>query len=351
LKIRIKDIAGKANVSVGTVDRVIHNRGEVSAATREKVLSIINELGYKPDILARTLASNKTYNIAVCMPLHNSENVFWELPQAGLEKAYDELYHFGIKINKYLFDQFDKNSFIKQKKSLLESDPDAVLLAPKFYKESVSFIDKCSELKIPVVLIDSNIRHKNIISFIGQNSFQSGYLAGKLINYSIKEKSTILVLNLAKEIDSFFHISKRQEGFCTYLSDFGSKNNKILKIDIGYSENKRIPEIFSELFEKNKDIGGIFVTNSQVYRVADYLNKSGNKNKILIGYDLIKENISYLENSIIDFLISQKPEEQAYRGIMSIFNHLVLNKPVKDIQFLPIDIITSENLQYYLGNN
>ena len=64
-KTRIIDIARKANVSIGTVDRVIHNRGEVSRITREKILSIIHELNYQPDILARTLAKKRVFNFAV----------------------------------------------------------------------------------------------------------------------------------------------------------------------------------------------------------------------------------------------------------------------------------------------
>ena len=45
-KIRIKDIAQLANVSVGTVDRVLHNRGNVNEEKWEKVMKIINELSY-----------------------------------------------------------------------------------------------------------------------------------------------------------------------------------------------------------------------------------------------------------------------------------------------------------------
>ena len=69
LKVRIKDIARLAGVSTGTVDRVIHDSGEVSEKTRNKVGIILQELDYKPDILARTLASKKTYLFAVLMPV------------------------------------------------------------------------------------------------------------------------------------------------------------------------------------------------------------------------------------------------------------------------------------------
>ncbi|RYE20651.1 MAG: LacI family transcriptional regulator, partial [Sphingobacteriaceae bacterium] len=52
--VRIKDIALKANVSTGTVDRVLHNRGNVNEKVKEKVLKIINEMNYEPNFIART---------------------------------------------------------------------------------------------------------------------------------------------------------------------------------------------------------------------------------------------------------------------------------------------------------
>lgn len=62
-KIRIKDIARLANVSTGTVDRVLHNRGEVSAKSREKVEKVLKEINYQPNIYASALASKKKIHI------------------------------------------------------------------------------------------------------------------------------------------------------------------------------------------------------------------------------------------------------------------------------------------------
>ena len=55
----IKDIASLANVSIGTVDRVLHNRGEVNPDTRNRVMSFIEELGYTPNLIAKSLALKK----------------------------------------------------------------------------------------------------------------------------------------------------------------------------------------------------------------------------------------------------------------------------------------------------
>ena len=60
-KIRIKDIAERAGVSVGTVDRVLHNRPNVSPKAREKVEAALKEVDYHPNMYASALAYNKSY--------------------------------------------------------------------------------------------------------------------------------------------------------------------------------------------------------------------------------------------------------------------------------------------------
>ena len=67
-KIRIKDIARLAGVSAGTVDRVLHNRGEVSVRTREKIETVLKELDYRPNLYASALASKRHYKVVALFP-------------------------------------------------------------------------------------------------------------------------------------------------------------------------------------------------------------------------------------------------------------------------------------------
>jgi LacI family transcriptional regulator len=86
-KTRIKDIAKMANVSVGTVDRVLHNRGEVSLETRKQVMSIVDQLGYTPNLIAKSLALKKNHEIAVLIPSSANDNPYWDMPLSGIKQA------------------------------------------------------------------------------------------------------------------------------------------------------------------------------------------------------------------------------------------------------------------------
>src|SRR5580692_8449072 len=64
----IKDIAQALGISIGTVDRALHGRSDVSLATRARVLKKAEELGYKPNIAARSLKLNRRIRIGVYLP-------------------------------------------------------------------------------------------------------------------------------------------------------------------------------------------------------------------------------------------------------------------------------------------
>ena len=129
MKIRIKDIADRAGVSTGTVDRVIHERGEVSSKTRDRVLGILKEMHYEPDILASSLASRRPFRAAVLVPFHTPENWFWKEPLTGIIDACNELNHFRIEVKEFLYDQFNKEEFLEKSGEALEFTPDAVIAA------------------------------------------------------------------------------------------------------------------------------------------------------------------------------------------------------------------------------
>ena len=141
-KIRIKDIAKMANVSVGTVDRVIHKRGEVSAESYNKIMAILEKTGYKPNLIARTLGSNKTFRVAAVVP-DPEQDEYWKMSSEGIIKAEEEWAEFGVQVQLLHFDLYDKNSFKKAMNEALNAKPDGIITAPIFHQESIEFFNLC----------------------------------------------------------------------------------------------------------------------------------------------------------------------------------------------------------------
>lgn len=345
-RVRIKDIAEMARVSTGTVDRVLHNRGEVSPATREKVQKLLRELDYKTDILASSLALKREVRLAVVMPKSVNEHVFWELPLSGIQRALDELSLYKISVDTFTFDQFSPGDFIKRTRDFSFHKYQGVLFAPVFRRESAEFLDICGKYQLPVVLFNSFLEHPAVKSFVGQDATQSGYVAAKLIHYGLEPGKDVAVINTSSRKDHYAHIISREQGFRSFFEEHGGRLNHLLTIDLHGADDLKLKRRLDALF-REYNVSGLFVTNSRVYRVARYLAERGTMSVRLVGYDLLPESVDFLRRDFIDFLISQRPEEQAFRGVSSLFNLVAFNRELPERQLMPIDIITRENLIYY----
>ncbi|MBW6497151.1 MAG: LacI family transcriptional regulator [Bacteroidales bacterium] len=352
-RVKIADIAKRANVSTGTVDRVIHNRGEVAQKTRDKVLAIIKEMDFEPDILASTLASKKTYRFASLIPAATNDSLFWHQPVIGFEKALKQVKHFGVAHQAFSFNYFDKESFKAAWSELLESEPDGIIVAPSFADVSADFIAQTEERGIPVVFINMNVFNLPKLSFVGQDPLRSGMVAAHLLDFGLKQKGRILIVNIMSEKGGNIHLMSREEGFRNYFHGNGFSGKELFTLNIYGNDPTQIDQMLSEVLSPEgaeEKVAGIFVTNSRVFHVADYLKKTGEKHIRLVGYDLLEVNVDHLMNHHIDFLISQNPIGQGFRSFMALFDSMVLKKNIQKYQYLPIDIITRENIDYYINN-
>ncbi len=343
----VKEIARRANVSIGTVDRVLHNRKGVSDKTKNNILAIMKELDYQPNILARRLASKKVLRFASLIPAVSTETEFWGAPIKGIEMAEAEIRQFGIVIDKYFYDQNDKESFVKQSKNILKTQIDGILVAPIFIEESLTFAKLCNLKKIPQVFFNSDIPNECRLSYIGPDLFQSGHLSAHMVNYLVSHGDKILIVNISKEIDSYHHLLRKEEGFISYFKDH-KKKVRIIKTDITpHTDYLSVSERLTEVLAEHKDVKAIFVTNSRVFSVAQFLQKTNQEDIFLVGFDFLPQSIEHLKKGVIDFLICQKPQEQGYKGIMALYNSVVLNGEVEPTYFMPIDVITKENYKSY----
>ena len=265
----------------------------------------------------------------------------------GVRKAFQEIQQYGININIHLFKQSDPSTFQREAELILQQNPEGVVLAPFFSRESSEFISELKKRNIPYVFIDSNIKDSEKLSYIGQDSFQSGMLAAKLLDYSIPETSSILILHFAKQLDNMNHLVQREKGFYEYFSGKPEGKRKLVTLEIADPNDPKSTDKIKTSILSNPEIKGVFVTNSQVYYLGRILESAGISGIRVIGHDLINENITFLKKGIVDFLICQRPEEQGYRAILSLFEYLILKKEVNNENYTSIDIITKENLDYY----
>ena len=341
-QIRITDIAKAAGLSAGTVDRVIHNRGKVSSKAKERVLQVMSELDYHPNIIARTLARNKLLKIGILIP-EFEQDMYWKTIKKGIDTALQNVKHYGVEGLFFTYPQHDPIPFNAIADRLLGTKPDALLIAPIFNVQAKNFLARAKSKEIPVVLINTDIEDSTKLSFVGTNSYQSGVLAGRL--FDPKKGTKLVVLHLEAQSQNASHLMAKETG----LVDAIEKKNpevKVITLIYDHFEDKRFLNEIIQALKKERNISGIFITSSRAYLVAEKIKDVFPGVKI-IGFDLVDQNLQLLNQSAIEILINQNPKQQGYLGILSLVNHIVFNKAIPPVQFLPLDIVLQENATFY----
>jgi len=342
--VTIKDIAKKARVSIGTIDRVLHNRGRVHPETEKRVLQVIKELDYRTNIFAKNLKLRKVFNFGVLMPRPEQDSHYWTLPLRGIEKAQQELVSHKVQVSFFFFDRYQEKSVVLAGKKMIREKLDGLLAAPVLPKSFGQVLQELPE-NLPVVFFDSYVPGIKPLSFIGQDAFQSGILASCLMRQIVHQREGKIVV--VKVLPEDYHIAERIEGFLKGSCAWQGFGPLVVEID-GYWSAARIKTHLEFLSRRQKDLAGIFVTNAMTHKVAEWWKGNSSRPKIvLIGYDPIPGNVKLLKEKAIDFLISQQSERQGYEGIYALFRSVVLGEKVKEKIMMQIDIITAENVDYY----
>ena len=345
-RIRIKDIAKMADVSVGTVDRVIHGRSGVSEASRKRVEEILKQLDYQPNMYASALASNKKYTFSCLLPQHE-KGEYWTAVEAGIQDALVAYSDFNISVNLSYYDPFDYHSFGDVARNILEQKPDGIMFAPTVPQYTKPFTEELNKHSIPYIYIDSNLKDQPALSFFGQNSHQRGYFAARMMMLLAGGEREIVIFRKINEgIVGSNQQERREIGFREYMLKHHS-DCRIWELNLHAKRDSDDAQMLNDFFRKHPNVKNGITFNSKVYIVGEYLLKQQKTDFKLMGYDLLERNVKCLMEGSVSFLIAQQPELQGFDGIKALCDLLMLKKVEPRENFMPIDLLTKENIEFY----
>lgn len=344
-----KEIADRANVSIGTVYRVAHNRGRVAKATEDRVRKAIEDLGYERNIFASNLSRQKCYRFGILMPRTHFDSGYWQAPYRGAMHAGAELKKYRVEIEEFLYDETSSRSFEYFARKAASADLDGLLVAVVVAVKNGSIADRLPA-DVPRVYFDSYIDDPDAVAFVGQDSYSSGRLAAHLMAMTLPEPASVIALRTfhgdPNSSSWTHHIEDRVRGFTDYTS--AVERFKVIESGVDTADGvKAFAHALEAAFERNQDISGVFVSNSETHSAVDALESLNPQlcgQVHFIGYDLVEASTVYLERGKIDFLLCQRPFEQGYRGIHLLHRHVVLKESCPGSVILPTDIVTRENL-------
>ena len=346
-KITIKDIAKRAGVSVGTVDRVLHNRPNVSESALAKVNKVLKEMSYQPNAYASAMAANKYCTFYLLMPKHESE-AYWEEVEEGAYFCVEQRRDFKITVKALYYNRFKEETFKKACQQCLEADPEGVILVPATLECTRQFTDQLHEREIPFILLDSYMPDLKPLAFYGQDSFCSGYFAARMMMLIASREQEIMIM---KQTQDGRVASKQQDnrevGFRHYMHDHFPEI-AITEVDLTLDQERDVyDETLETFFKEHPKVHHCITFTSKAHIVGDFLLRTNRRNIQIMGYDMVGKNVECIRQGSISFLIAQHGYMQGYNCVDALFRAIVLKKEVNPVNYMPIELLTKENVEFY----
>lgn len=248
----IKDIAKKANVSITTVSFIINGKAvekNISTAVIERVEKIIEEDGYKPNQVARSLRTGTSKIIGLIV--EDISNPFF----AGIARLIeDKAYKKGYKI---IYSSTENQpGKTKELINLFKSrQVDAYIIAPAEGAESD--IESLLKERKPVVLFDRSLPSLDV-NYVGIDNYDASYNALK--QFALDKKQNIALITVDLDIEQINH---RMEGYKQALVDFNIpfREDLVIKIPFNQTREDAVVQLIA-LFRLHPELDAVlFATN------------------------------------------------------------------------------------------
>lgn len=162
----IQDIANIVGCSSGTVSRAINNRPGINAETRKRILQVMDEVGYRPNAIAQSLASQQTHTIALIIP-DITESLQCSIALTADKELFEHKYNIML-CNTYWDPEIERQKLL----FAMEKRVDGIILRP--VSDNMDFF---KETGIPTVLISHG--YKGAVSYIDIENDAAGAMAAE----------------------------------------------------------------------------------------------------------------------------------------------------------------------------
>lgn len=342
MAITLQEIAEKAGVSRGTVDRALNNRGRIRPEVAENIREIAKEMGYQPNKAGRAMSMAKK-GLKIGVILQSAETPFIKEVVHGVESAKAEVEGLGGTVLIYKIEGMDAGKTIAIMEKLRRKQFNAIALMPSDDYLLRQLIDRfVEEYQIPIVTFNVDLEETKRICFVGQDALRSGHAAGGLLGEILGGTGTVCAIS-GNEHNR--HLNSRVKGFMEEIKNAFPDIN-VLEPRYTYENDWVIEKVMEELLDKNRDLNGIYVAGYGEKIVCDCLKKKELEHKIkVVANDLLKENIPYLKEGSINFLIGQDPFAQGFEPTMILYRLLFEGiEPQQELQYTDIVIKNKYNI-------
>ncbi len=341
--VTIKQIANLAGVSRGTVDRVLNERGGVSADTEAKVREIADAVGYTPNRVGKSLAMRKK-NLSLAFIIFNSSasNPFFDDVITGILEQQEELNEYGITTDVYYTGFDDAQEQIDLLKKLIDEGVNGVAITPVNHPDVAKALRQYKEKDIPVITVNTDIDNSGRLAYVGSDYFRSGQTAAGLLGLIRSGKANIGIVTGSHNV--LCH-TERIEGFKEVI-DSKYPGMKVVDIKENHDDDFESFSVTKTLLEENPEIDTLYLAAAGVYGAGRAVIELGMQEELcVISYDTVPTTRRLVEEGVIAATIDQQPVTQGSLSLELLGECLLLDKkPEKEFYYTEANIRIPENL-------
>ncbi|PKB43540.1 LacI family transcriptional regulator [Cellulophaga sp. RHA19] len=149
--ITIKDVAKKLNVSISTVSRAFNNKYDINEETKQRILQTANELGYKPNPIAKKLSQQRSFTVGIIVP-EFSNNFFPEVMLGAQEVLLKEGYQALIMQSNHSWEVEKKNV-----ETLVNNMVDGLIISLTSENKNNAYYNNLIKQNIPIVFFNRTV--------------------------------------------------------------------------------------------------------------------------------------------------------------------------------------------------
>lgn len=249
MPVTMRDVAQKAGVSIKTVSRVINEQGEIAEETRARILAVIQELGYRPNMVARSLVTQRTNTIGIV--ISDITNPYFSTVVRGAQDMARYRDYHVVLCNTYESQEEE----LRTLRSLAGQGVDGMIMFPGFY--TGNNLEIFAEQFRPLVLINHRFEHRNV-SLVLTKNYEGAQMA---VEYLIQQGHRKIGLLAGRELST-----KRGQRVRGYYDTLAAHGLPVLDTYIlgGPSTLESGYENALQLFSQAPDITAIFAYNDLV---------------------------------------------------------------------------------------
>ncbi len=336
-----KQIAEMVQVSRGTVDRVLNNRGGVKKETERKVREVAEKLGYVPNRAGKALSNSKR-TILLGFILNSEGNPFYEDVLNGIESAKNAYPDFTVACKIKTLRGYHVEDQVKAIRHMQRAGVSALILTPVNDDRVAEQLNQAVAAGIPVVTLNTDIEHTERLLHVGCNYVASGKTAVGLIGLLAGGHASVAIVTGSM---SMLGHSQRVHGF---LEDMKQDYPNMRCVDVveNYDDDEKSYTVVKRLLKKSPDITAVYFAAGGVNGGIRAIEECrGDNMPIIVTCDDVEQTKQLVKKGKIEATICQQPHRQGFESVNLVLEYLISGKkPENDVVYMENQIKIAQNI-------